>query len=204
MEGDFIDEIEKAVQEIESCSSVEVVVSLHQTSGGYRDLDLLWGLLFGLSLLSYKIWSPYHFHPDWIPLNVLLCTLLGFFLSARFGAVRRLFLRPIRRNREVLRNARAEFVRLGVGGTSGRTGLLVYLSRFERSLVLIPDSGLREAIVPKLWEEWNHKFGSASSDDRLLANLKELLVALKGPLSRQLPRQDDDINELPDRPVEAS
>lgn len=203
MKSDFADQIETAVKEIESQSAAEVVVCLHDSSSNYRDLDLLWSALFAMVVLGYKIWSPHQFHPDWIPINVLFCALLGFFLSHSFSGLRRLFLTSRRRDREVLRTARSEFTRLGVGRTRGRTGLLIYLSRFERSLVLLPDVGVEEKIVSGLWDEWRARYGSASSERELLNNLEQLLQALKGPLKRQLPRHKDDVNELPDSLVES-
>ena len=201
MRENFVDKIEEAVKEIESGSSAEVVVSVRKASSGYRDLDLLWSLLFALGLLAYKIWSPYYFHPDWILINVLFCALLGFLLSSGIAPIRRLFLTSGRRERETTKNARSEFVRLGVGRTSGRTGLLILVSRFERTLLMIPDQTLEQQIVPSLWKEWERKFGRASSEEELLSNLMDLLKALKGPLSRQLPRLENDLNELPDSPV---
>jgi putative membrane protein len=203
VKSDFADKIEQAVKDIESQSAAEVVVCLQDSSSNYRDLDLLWSVIFAMLTLGYKIWSPHHFHPEWIPINVLFCALLGFLLSSNLHGLRRLFLSSPRRKREVLRTARSEFTRLGVGRTTDRTGLLIYLSRFERSLVMVPDLTLEQKIVPGLWEDWNHRFGFAASESELLSNLQELLSILKGPLGRQLPRTDDDINELPDSPVES-
>jgi putative membrane protein len=203
VESTFTAKIEEAVQDIETQSSAEVVVCLHESSSSYHDLDLLWSVIFAMTVLSYKIWSPHEFHPDWIPVNVFFCALLGFFLSKSLPGIRRLFLTSVRREREVLRTARSEFTRLGVGRTKGRTGLLIYLSRFERTLVMIPDLALEQKIVPGMWDEWSRKYQTAGSEQKLLDNLEELLSALKGPLSRQLPRQNDDINELPDHLVES-
>ena len=202
MKESFVDKIEEAVKKIEAGSSAEVVVSVRQSSAAYRELDLLWSLIFALGVLAYKIWSPYYFHPDWILINVLFCALFGFLLSSKVAPMRRVFLTSGRRESETMRTAQSEFVRLGVSRTSGRTGLLILVSRLERKLVMIPDQALEQQIVPTLWEEWSRKFGTASSDEELLSGLMELLKSLKGPLSRQLPRTEGDVNELPDRPVQ--
>ena len=202
MKESLVNRIEEVVKDIESGSSAEIVVSVRETSDGYRDLDLLWSLIFALGILAYKIWSPQEFHPDWILINVLFCALFGFLLSSKIAWMRRLFLTSGRREREATRNARSEFVRLGVGRTSGRTGLLILVSRFERTLIMVPDLMLEQQIVPTLWEEWRRRFGSAPRDEELLSNLTELLNNLKGPFSRQLPRAENDLNELPDRPVQ--
>ena len=201
MKVEIVDKIEDAIREIEACSSAEIVVSVRESSAGYRDLDLIWSLVLALGVLAYKIWSPQYFHPDWILINVLFCALFGFVLSSKIAGMRRLFLTQARSEREAIRNARSEFVRLGVGRTSGHTGLLILASRFERKVVMVPDQTVEEKIVPAVWEGWSRQFGTASNDEELLSNLIELLSSLKGPLSRHLPRAATDVNELPDRPV---
>jgi len=201
---DFADKIEALVQEIEAQSSAEVVVSLHDSSANYRDLDLLWVGFSSLMTLAYKVWSPQSFHPDWLLPNLMLVGLLTYFASRRFQSMRRLFLSARRRAQELERTAYSEFVRLGIGRTRERTGLLIFASRLERAIVLVPDQGLEEKIAPPVWSEWADRYGTAESDQGLLQNLEQQLQALKAPLGRQLPRREDDTNELPDRPVEVS
>jgi len=202
--SDTTDRVEKLVQEIEEQSSAEIVVCFHQSACSYRDLDLIWGILFALAVLAYKIWSPFVFDPDWVLFNVVVFGCIGFFLSRGVSGVRRLFLSGGRRSREVQRVAEADFTRLGVSKTERRTGLLLSVSRFERSITLVPDLALEEKIAPRLWDDWNNQYQFSLSGEKLLDNLEELLQALKAPLARQLPVRDDDVNELPDRPVEAS
>jgi putative membrane protein len=197
-----LDEIERLVEAVESKSSAEVVVSFSARATDYRDVDLAWAILFGLSLLAAKIWSTHHFHPDWVVPNVVLVGLLGFFLSRTFSSLKRLFISSARAQGECCRAAQAQFTQRGITQTSGRTGLLIQVFRLERRIELVPDSGLSGCLSPTLWSEWAKKYGRAKSDTELLANLKALLHELQGPLSRHLPRGADDLNELPNRPLE--
>jgi putative membrane protein len=202
--GGTMESVEQGVAEIEAASAAEVVVCFHNAAASYRDLDLVWSFVFGVGVLAFKVWSPYAFHADWVLANVVFCALLGFVLSKHVKPMKRLFLSSKRAEQECLSAARAEFTRLGVSHTKERTGMLVFVSRFERRLLLVPDLGLQEKVAPTVWEEWTKRFGVAESDEALLKHLKEQLAALRGPLSRQLPRRSDDTNELPDRPVEVS
>lgn len=200
---ELLDSLERAVEDLESQSSVEVVVSFQSQCCNYRDVDLAWGLLFGLLTLGYKIWSPHPFDPDWVLPNVVLVGLLGYLLSRHLWNVRRLLVSGKRLEAAAWRAARAKFLELGINQTREHTGLLLFVARFERRLILVPDSGLQRQLSPAFWEEVDRSNGRADSDEALLQSVVPLLNKLKGPLQRQFPKREDDVNELPNRPVEA-
>lgn len=199
---ELLKDLEKSIESIESNSSAEVMVSVHETSADYTDVDLIWGIFFGLSVLAYKIWSPHSFDPDWVLFNVVLCGAFGFVLSRWLGPLRRLWLTTARIERNVRQAALAQFLELGVNGTREQTGLLLYVSRFERRLSLVPDVGLKKQLSPTFWDEVNQSLGRPSSDGELLANISAILDRVKKPLQKHFPRQEDDIDELPNRPVQ--
>ena len=195
------EEIENQVEAVEAVSSAEVVVCLQDTSETYTDLDLIWASLFGLTTIAYKIWSPHVFDPNWILVNVIFAGFCGFALS-RWVGLRRLLMASDRVNRAVKRAAYAHFHARGVHQTLERTGILVFVSRYERKIVLVPDSGIETRLSQQLWAGWAEKFGSASSERELLENLKAQMEAFEGPFRRQSPRRDDDIDELSNQMVE--
>lgn len=197
------DRIETLIADVESTSAVEVVVKFEKQASSYRDLDLFWGLLFAASLLSVKIWSNHHFHPDWVLVNLVFLGVVGYFLSSRIHGLRRLLLSKTRAEKGVQKSAYAAFTQLGVSQTRDRTGMLILVSRLERRLDFVIDSGLAERLHDDWWQKLRDKYGSADSDAKLLENLSNLLQELKAPLARHLPAAEDDVNELPDRPVEA-
>lgn len=201
---ELLDRVEKAIETVESVSSAEVVVSFHSSAGEYRDIDLLWGILFGATTLAFQVWSSLHFHPDWLLANVMVMGLLGYLASRFLSGVRRLLVPAARMDRAVVSAARAQFLELGVDQTREHTGLLLFVCRFERRLYLVPDSGLRQALSPVFWTELNEKQGRFSSEKALLDGITELLEKITGPLQRQCPCREDDIDELPNKPVQAS
>lgn len=200
--SEFLNQLEKSIESIESNSSAEVMVSMHDSSADYSDIDLIWGILFGLGVLAYKIWSPYSFDPDWVLFNVVLCGLMGFALSRWVWPLRRFGLSTARIERNVRRAALAQFLELGVNGTREQTGILLYVSRFERRLLLVPDVGLKKALSPTFWDEVNQNLGRPGGDSELLANISAILDRVKKPLQKHFPRPEDDIDELPNRPVQ--
>jgi putative membrane protein len=92
--------------------------------------------------------------------------------------------------------ARSRFFDLGVGRTTGRTGILVYASALERRVEVVPDVG-----VVTTTDEWR---SATSTLERSMARGVDLdsfvaaLAALGPALAGPMPRQPDDVNELPD------
>ena len=86
--------------------------------------------------------------------------------------------------------------------TTGRTGILIYLSLAERRAEIVADEAIHK-VVPN--EDW----GQAMAD--LIVEVKDgriadgMIAAIRDVgliLAQHLPRADDDSNELPDRLIE--
>ena len=93
--------------------------------------------------------------------------------------------------------ARSAFVEQGISRTSGRNGMLVYVSGFERRVEVVCDIGIRPAELGHTWTEWTARLDAAVSamdTERFLVTLREL-GQLLGP---SMPRRADDVNELSD------
>jgi putative membrane protein len=188
-----------AVADVERTTSAEIVVALRKISGHYRHTDYLVGLcLLALSLLIF-LFHPEPFDSDLYPLEAL-----GFFAT---GCVTSAFLPPLRRALTSSRlmaesartAARAAFVELGVSRTRGRTGVLVFISMFERRVEVVTDIGVDEAALGPAWKDALHRLAGAAREaefDRFLDGLRALGPALEAAL----PRAEDDINELSDEP----
>lgn len=197
-------EIEEAIEAVEAHSSAEVVVSLQDASAKYRDLDLLWGILLASVALLFLFYSPWTFRQDLVPLNVILSGLVGYGLSRWLSSLRRAFLTEKRAIDTVRHTAKSLLIRLGITNTRKRTGILIYVSRFEQRLTLVADLGVAAVLSETFFDELESEFGKIKNDDDLIRNILATLERLKGPLRRTLPRQEDDFNELPNRPVELS
>jgi putative membrane protein len=192
--------MKKTVEALESRSSVEVVVAVHPASASYRHAEWITGSLFALVWLAVFLYSPEPFDFTFLPLELLGAGAAGALLAWAVGPWKRALTRRRTMSREVERSAKAAFFDLGVSRTRGRTGVLVFLSVFERRAILVRDAG-----VPKLAE-----FGPA---ERELAGALEksdleratkILEGLGDALARALPRAAGDVNELADDVVEAA
>jgi len=140
--------------------------------------------------------SSWEFSDDLIILWLVIAYALTVKLSSHWGGPRRLLTSATRRRDQVRRQASRVFTERRVSGTRERTGLLLYLSAFERLGVLVPDLGV-EALLPRavlndLEAGWAQAKGREDFEARVLQGLDTLVE----PLAKALPRREDDENEL--------
>lgn len=190
-----------AVSAIEARSSAEVVVLVRPQSGSYRDADLIAGIAFGLLVLWFQLFSPWEFSL----LSILVAPVAGGAVAAllvsRAPAARRALTRPATRRQAVLTAARAAFVEHGVDGTSGRTGLLVYVSLLERIVEVVADRGVVQAVPADEWESGVDAVRAAVAKGQPGRVLAGHLVTVGDLLAASLPRAEGDVDELVDEVV---
>jgi putative membrane protein len=190
----------EVVKAIEARTAAEVVVSVHRTSGHYRHTDYLVGFVLSLVTLVAMLYVPQEFPLEYFPLDVALSFAVGTYASAALPGLRRRLTSRKLLEENVRRAARAAFMELGVGRTTARTGILVFVSAFERRLEVVADMGVDTAALGKEWEEALAKLSAAVADSSSPETFFEALSLLAPPLERLLPRSADDVNELPDAP----
>ncbi len=184
-----------AIKEIEAQTSAEVVVTLRHASGSYRSADFLWGFVVSVGTLLLLLYVDKPF-PLWsFPLNVALGFGFGALLSTYVPLLRRLFTTPKQRHELVRRAARTHFVDLGVHRCTGRWGILVYVSTFERSVEVVGDWAIdaKDEAYAKACEAMKRALASVDRAGFLAA-----LRTLGPALAKMHPHRDDDVNELPD------
>jgi putative membrane protein len=193
----------QAVEAIERGTSAEIVVTVRKRAGHYRQTDLYAGAGFGLAMLMYLLFDPQPFDVGWMPVNVMLAFALGALLVANVASLRRLLTSPRILRESAAVAAHAAFYDLGISRTKGRTGVLVFVSMFERRAVVVTDI----ALDPKaLGAEWVAVEAALQASVAAGPDLERFLAALgsmTAPLARVLPIQPDDVNELPNEPVMA-
>ncbi|MBI3206834.1 MAG: hypothetical protein HYZ29_35185 [Myxococcales bacterium] len=189
--------VERAVIALEAKTSAEVVVTVRQSSGSYRAADLSFAsLLAGLGLFAY-VYHPAEFADDLVPPALLILYGCAAFFCAQVAALRRLFVPKSALRENVRRAALTAFHEQRIDGTSARTGILIYVSLFERSVEVVPDVGVD---AKRLGAEFGRAVVEVMAAVRGdgLSQLERGLTQMSGPLSRVLPRAHDDVNELPD------
>jgi len=212
--------IAEAISAAEAKSSGEIVAVATPISDAYHDVGLHWALVPLFAVLAWAAWRPTAlawwydllfggWHPD--PTQSELLTLLMVFAALAFTVALLIFKwMPLRlsltpgatKHRRVRRRAIAIFQASAAGRTTGKTGILIYLSLAERRAEIIAD----EAIL-KVTDD--HTWGEAMTD--LLTNVRAgrigdgIVMAVErvgAVLSEHFPRSTADLNEIPDQLIE--
>ncbi len=195
------DRLEQAIGACEEKTSVEFVVVFARASGRYNDLDLLAGLLGATIALLVMVFAPFNFVAWALVPNVALVFVLGWLASRRLPLVRRLLGREKRRREQARVGAESALVRQGIYHTRDRTGLLVYVSWFERYLDVVADVGIQAAVPRPEWNNAVARLRTAAFAPDFPETFIAALCELADLLGRYLPPVGDNPNEIPNRPV---
>ncbi|HOP47780.1 MAG TPA: TPM domain-containing protein [Desulfobacteraceae bacterium] len=141
--------LDELIAETEKTTGTQIVLAVIRRSDTYAELpwkafalgaSIAGLLLFALSPAFYD-WSP-----EFIVLIavtvILACGALLALLTVLIPVFARVFLSAHRAEVEVQQYAESLFLAKELFATSGRTGILMMVSLFERRIVIIPDSGL--------------------------------------------------------------
>ncbi|HOX45199.1 MAG TPA: hypothetical protein PK668_16510 [Myxococcota bacterium] len=195
-----LETLEKVVAEVEGRTSAEVVLVLARRAEAYPDAPWKAGALVALAALAALIFLPWSFRAEWLLLDTALAFGLGWLLG-RAGWSRRLLTGPRRREAAVARAAREQWTARGAGLTRERTGVLVVVAWLERRVELLWDVGVDRQVPRAAWAEARRALQQPAVFRDYPAGLGRGLEPLGRLLAEHLPRQADDRDELPNRPV---
>jgi putative membrane protein len=186
----------RAVEAVENASAVEVVVAVRRASSRYLHANAVVAIAVAFAALAFTLYAEHAF-----PLVAILVDpfVLGGLAGAAVQAVpavKRALTPAAERHRAVRRAARATFVERGVHATTGRSGLLVYISWLEREVALVADLGLARALADDTLADAERALSAAVA--RGGAGVARELEALAPRMARAMAHSPDDVNELPD------
>ena len=209
-----------AVTAVESRTAGEIVTIVSEQSHDYAEVALVWSALVGfLALAALAIapgfylgiyqWITGGWVQQWQPQGIFAVALLV--ATVKFSSMwllqlwrpLRLFLVPGPVKHARVRARAIMCFKVGAERrTSGRTGILIYLSMAERRAEIVADEAIASKVAPEVW-------GEAMA--AMLAHLREGgvaegMVAAIGKvgevLAEHFPIAEGDTNELPDRLIE--
>ena len=197
----FSDEAKRAtaasVRSAEAQTCAEIVVAVRKSSGHYGVLAYHFGLGLAALVVAYLLLAPAVYSIEAIAIDAIVAFALGSLLAANLDTVRRALSRSSTLDANVELGARAAFFDLGISRTSGRNGLLVYVSLFERRCVVLTDIGIHPEQLGPRWRASEGALADAVKH-RDLPAFERALVELGPLLGEAHPRTADDVNELPD------
>ena len=157
--------VEQAIAQAEQRTSAEIVCAIATESGRYDRAESIIGVLFSLLALGVANWVPSLFAPEntWAAEArpglilqsgaVLAGFILGSFLASYWHGLRRLVCGAEERESESVRAANHVFHEGRLACTQGATGVLFYVSLFERRVVILADEAATAVLGQEMIEQ---------------------------------------------------
>jgi len=204
--------INQAVGQAELKTSAEIVPVVATASGRYDRPEDVVGVWFGLAAMIaawYLVPSGEGDSGSWggssssvklvaLVAAVVVGFLAGATLATYVGWLRRLFTPRRQMRDEVAARAREVFFDGRVHHTAGATGVMMYISLYERMATILADQAVMEKLGADALEELRRdllmRLGRSGPTEALCSVIEAAGERL-GPV---LPRAADDVNELPD------
>jgi len=195
--ADF-DAIEAAVKKAEQSTSGEIIVELASHSRNWLRERLIYSFgftiicaLVALYLTSENNWGIYY-----NTTQVLLWGAIGFVI-AYFGCG--LFLKRESRRREIVWKRSLGIFRQ-LTPVRGLAGVLIFVSLEEDQAAIVADKGIASKVPPDYWQKLHTNMIEAIKQGNHSEAIIQAIETVSADLAGNFPREDDDINELPDRP----
>jgi putative membrane protein len=194
--------IEACVRRAESRTRGEIMVLVAASSHSYPAADLRAGLALAspvavalTPLIGGLLWAgPFNL---W---NFLGALIPLFFISQaavrHLPAVKRLFISDREMEAEVQAAAENQFYQQGVCRTVEETGVLIYLSVFERKVRVLGDRGINAQIPPGFWKDLVDTIVSGFRSGRPADSICEAVAEVAGVLAEKFPVRAGDTDEL--------
>lgn len=189
--------LSEAVSAVEAASSAELVIAVRPRTGSYPHADLGFGILMGLAALAVLLFSPWIFAPVWVLVDPVLIGALAGLLGSRSARLRRAFTPWRERRLRVEAAARSTFVERRVHGTTGRTGILFYVSVLEREAAFVADVGVEVLAATEAWRRAVGEIEQAVRNKEDGVAVAARIRALAPLLGTALARGENDVDELP-------
>ena len=193
--------IEDAVKKAERETSGEIVFAVSEASGRYRHAILHLCLAAMVAGSAGYLLAPVP-HKIGILLWVQLISFTVIYAIAPFVSWSRWFIPDKEMEQRVHEAAFREFYASGLYRTRESNGVLIYLSNFERRVVVIADKGIHERMGTTHWNGVRDRIIQGIR----LGQAREGICAAVGEcgrgLSEHFPVRADDANELPDRVID--
>ena len=211
--------LSNAVRAAEDGTAGEIVTIIADRSDAYHDVGLHYAIL--AMLFDPVVFAAFPACPDAI-LNLItsgwgerevsaLYVLLFFLMASVFLIVRytlaimplRLALTPRATRRRRVRRRAIDLFKVGTEKrTTGRTGILIYLSMGEHMAEIVADEAIYTRVPDTEWGDAMAAMIEQVAAGRVTDGMIAAVERVGGLLSAHLPRAADDKNELCDRVIE--
>lgn len=147
------DALINCVMDVEKRTSGEIVPVIASMSYDYSRADHLGGLTFGI-FAATGITMALGREDMWVFLGLFLAVYAIFSrLLSTIPALKKPFISKREMREEVEEAAFTAFYLNGLHRTRDLTGIIIYVSVFERSVQVLADKGINDKVDPAVWDE---------------------------------------------------
>jgi putative membrane protein len=203
--------VEACVKEVEKSTSGEIVPMIVSSSYHYPMSDMIGGLIFAL-LIAVAVTLVYSIQKSWggvtaidlwlFPAVFAVSFLLFHELVKRIPGLKRIFITRAEITEEVEEAALTSFYRNGLNNTRDRTGILIFISVFERKALVLADEGINAKVDTAVWQEVVDLVVNGIKQRKQTEGICRAVRRCGGLISEHFPIKKDDTNELDNLIVE--
>ncbi|HEY8194270.1 MAG TPA: TPM domain-containing protein [Hyphomicrobium sp.] len=188
--------ISQAITDAERTTSGEIVAVVAEQSSRYQHIPFMWAALLALVIP----WPLIHFtwmRVQWIFLIQLL-VFLALLALAWHPKVRMALVPKSIANANAKRRASEQFLAQNLHTTTGRTGVLLFVSVAEQRVEIIADSGIDARVEKGTWQKIVDDLTRDIGAGRTTGGFVHAIQRIGAHLSEHFPPGSIDPNELPD------
>ena len=196
-----LEKIKKAVEVAEKETSAEIVPVFFESSGSFTDTYWKSGILFAtffsfISLLYYHLNTGlWGLSPQIFFLMQMGVGLIGVLAVYLFPSWKRLLIDRQEVKAKVRDISYRVFLEEEVFNTKQRTGMLLFMSFFEKEAVILGDVGINKKVSPDVWvgilKQLTEGMKKGDKTEAIINCIHSM-----GNLLKQYPIEPNDINEL--------
>jgi putative membrane protein len=193
--------IAEAVGKAEAQTSGEIVFAVADASARYHH-ELLKASIVGMAAAAAIYLALPFDHTMGILLWTQIVSFALFYAILPHLPIRRLVIPSREMEARVGEAAFLEFYSSGLYRTRESNGVLIYLSVFERRVVVIGDRGIHEKMGNQHWDDLRDLIIDGIRRGNPSEGICAAVEACGRALASHFPHQADDVNELPDQVID--
>jgi putative membrane protein len=212
--------VSEAATAAESATSGEIVTVLAERSDGYTDVALLWAAGAAFTAMSVFAAFPQPFLDAWdaafggwdhewttgelasLVIALGLAKFLAVMLVQQWEPLKFALIPGPLKTMRVHDQAVRQFKVGAERRTTGRTGVMIYLSMREHRAEIVADESIAAKVPAEVWGEAMGDMLSLIRKGQVAEGLAVGISDVGHVLAEHFPRGSDDDNELPDRLIE--
>jgi putative membrane protein len=197
--------VTRCVREVEKHTAGEIVPLVRSASYHYPAATLFGALVVGVLIASaltaadavFRPWGSLSLVDLWVfPAVFAVAFLVAYQLLRGIPALKRLFISHAEITEEVEEAALTSFYRHRLAETRDRTGILLFVSVYERRAVVLADKGINLKVAPETWRQVVDLIVQGIREGRAAEGLCEAVTRCGEIITAQFPVRAGDKDEL--------